>query len=209
MEDIILVGYGGHAGSVADCIERQHKYKITGYTDVEQRSTRYRYLGTDAVLKECFQKGIQNAAVGIGYLGKGTTRMQLYEELKQIGYTLPMIADPTAIISETVQIGEGVFIGKGAVVNTGTQIGKMAIINTKALVEHDCIVGEFAHVAVAAVLCGQVKVGEAAFIGANATILQCLDISANVIVPAGETIRRGCCMKMKNDCRMVVNCGGG
>ena len=28
MEDIILVGYGGHAKSVADCIERKKEYRI-------------------------------------------------------------------------------------------------------------------------------------------------------------------------------------
>lgn len=33
MEDIILVGYGGHAKSVADCIERKNEYRIIGYTE--------------------------------------------------------------------------------------------------------------------------------------------------------------------------------
>lgn len=209
MEDIILVGYGGHARSVADCIERQYKYRIIGYTDVEQRSSQYKYLGTDDVLKDYFERGVQNAAVGVGYMGKGTLRERLYEQLKSIGYLLPIIVDPSAVVAETAETEEGVFIGKGAVVNAGARIGKMAIINTRALVEHDCVVGEFTHVAVAAVLCGQVKVGEAAFVGANATILQCMEIPSNVIVPAGETIRRSYSMKVKNDCRMPYKLWGG
>lgn len=36
MENILLVGYGGHAKSIADCIERQGIYKIAGYTDIIQ-----------------------------------------------------------------------------------------------------------------------------------------------------------------------------
>ena len=199
MEDILLVGYGGHARSVADCIERQKKYRIIGYTDVEVRSSKYKYLGADSVLQDCFEQGIKNAAVGIGYMGKGTLRTRLYERLKDIGYTLPIIADPSAVISETAQIGEGVFIGKGAIVNAKAQIGKMAIINTMSLVEHECIVGDFTHVAVAAVLCGQTKVGKEAFIGANATLLECMDIPSNVIVPAGETIRRNYRMEVKKE----------
>ncbi len=63
----------------------------------------------------------------------------------------------------------------------------MAIINTISLIEHECVVGDFSHVAVAAVLCGQV--GEAAFIGANSTIIQCRKIEPGKIVPAGVTIR--------------------
>lgn len=208
MEDIILVGYGGHAESVADCIERQQKYRIVGYTDVKLRSSRYKYLGTDDVLKNCFEQGIQNAAVGVGYMGKGMLRERLYEQLKHIGYLLPVIADPSAIVAETAEVGEGVFIGKGAVVNAGAKIGKMAIINTGALVEHGCIIGDFTHVAVAAVLCGQVKVGKAVFVGANTTVLQCMDIPSNVIVPAGETIRRNYRMKIKNGSRMLIGIGG-
>ena len=33
MEDIILVGYGGHAKSVADCIERKNEYRIINVKD--------------------------------------------------------------------------------------------------------------------------------------------------------------------------------
>lgn len=189
MEDILIVGFGGHAKSVADCIERMGKYRIVGYTDFEEHSSKYKYLGTDVELQSIFDNGVRNAVVGVGYLGKGELRRRLYNNLKKIGYELPIIVDPSAIVSETASIGEGTFVGKNAVINAEASIGKMAIINTMALVEHECVVGDYAHVAVAAVLCGQVKVGEAAFVGANATVIQCMEITAHKIVPAGATIR--------------------
>ena len=110
-----------------------------------------------------------------------SSNLPLPEELSSLDFDIPKI--------ENVEIGEGSFIGKGAVLNAEARIGKMAIINSKALIEHECVVGDFAHVAVAAVLCGQVEVGQAAFIGANATVIQCLKIIDNEIVPAGMTIR--------------------
>lgn len=189
MEDIILVGYGGHAKSVSDCIERQNEYRIIGYTDKEAHESKYAYLGKDDVLCDYFKKGVRSAAICLGYLGKDTNRERIYEFLKNIGYSLPIIRDPSSVVAETVEIGEGTFIGKGAVVNAEAKIGKMAIINTMSLVEHECVVGNFAHVAVAAVLCGQVRVGEAAFIGANSTIIQGRTILPHQIVPAGVTIR--------------------
>lgn len=189
MEDIIIVGYGGHAKSVIDCIERQKKYNIIGYTDEIDRRGRYPYLGTDDVLQEYYNRGTQNAAICIGYLGKGNVREALYEKTKKIGYRLPIIVDPSAIISETAEITEGTFIGKGAIVNAEAKIGKMSIINTKALIEHECVVGDFVHIAVGAVLCGQVKVGIASFIGANATVIQCQEIGDRRIIPAGMTVR--------------------
>lgn len=189
MENIVLIGYGGHAKSVADAIERQQKFEIIGYTDLVEHTSKYRYLGTDAKLNELFKSGVKNVALGIGYMGKGDIREQIYGRVKRIGYNLPVIIDPSAIVADSAVIGEGVFIGKGAIVNAEAIVEKMAIINTNALVEHECHVGEFAHVAVGAVLCGQVDVGNAAFIGASSTIIQCRKVSSNTVVPAGATVR--------------------
>lgn len=189
MEDIILVGFGGHAKSVADCIERNKMYRIIGYTEPAEVESRYPYLGTDEVLKYYFSKGIRNVVICQGYLGHGKLRQKLYKYVKDIGYTLPVITDPSSIISNTATIGEGTFIGKCAIVNAEARIGKMAIINTMSLVEHECVVGDFSHVAVAAVLCGRVEIGEAVFIGANATVIQCKEIPEGKIIPAGMVIR--------------------
>lgn len=67
---------------------------------------------------------------------------KIYKYLKDIGFVLPVILDPSAIISSDVQIGEGTFVGKNAIINAGVKIGKMAIINTQSLVEHECIVSD-------------------------------------------------------------------
>ena len=189
MKNIVLVGFGGHAKSVADCIERAQKYNIIGYTDLEEHKSKYRYLGGDSALEKIFSDGIRYAAIGVGYLGKGNIREKLYVMLKQIGFELPVTSDPSAIISESAKIGEGSFIGKNAIVNTEAKLGAMTIINTKALVEHECEVEDFAHVAVGSILCGQVKVGKGAFVGANATVIQCRKIDSYTIVPAGAVIR--------------------
>ena len=189
MEDIVLIGFGGHAKSVADCIKRQGKYRIAGYTDITIHETEYEYLGSDDQLEHIYMSGIKNAFVCIGYLGKGCLREKLYTRLKKIGFSLPVIVDPSAIIAESATIDEGTFIGKNAVINSEADIGKMVIINTMALIEHECVVGDFAHIAVAAVLCGQVEVGNAAFVGANATVIQNMVVNPNQIVPAGATIR--------------------
>lgn len=189
MEDIILIGYGGHAKSIADSIEREKKYKIIGYTDLKNHNCAMHYLGTDEMLKDIYSHGILNAVISIGFLGKGNLREQLYDKLLQIGYNFPVIKDPSAIVSESASIGAGTFIGKGAIINAEARIGKNVIINTRALVEHECIVDDFAHIAVGAVLCGQVCVEKRAFVGANATIIQGRTVRMGQIVPAGEIIK--------------------
>ena len=188
MKDIVLVGFGGHVKSVADTIERTGQFNIVGYTDEKEDTacSRYKYLGTDDVLKDIYESGVECAAVGVGYMGKGDTRDKLYKMLKDIGFELPVVVDPSAIVSKTAVIGEGTFVGKGAIVNAEAKVGKMCIINSKALVEHETVVGEYSHVAVGANLCGQVSIGDHVFVGAGATVVQCVNVGAGSFIKAGE-----------------------
>ena len=188
MKDLVLVGLGGHAKSVADTIERTGQFNIIGYTDVKEDTScsNYKYLGTDDALRDIYDSGVMCAAVGVGYMGKGDTRDKLYKMLKGISFELPVVVDPSAIVSETAVIEEGAFIGKGAIVNTEAKVGKMCIVNSKALVEHETVVGDYSHVAVGANLCGQVNLGDHVFVGAGAVVMQCANVGAGSFIKAGE-----------------------
>lgn len=193
MTDVVIVGFGGHALSVVDSVKRTGQFNIIGYTDKKQTQyeVQFPYLGTDDVLEQLYKDAcVKCAILGIGYLGKGTIRKDIFKKLKVIGYEFPIIIDPSAIVSKSAIVDEGCFVGKNAIVNAHAQVGKMCIINTGAIVEHECNVGDFSHIAVGATLCGQVHVGKACLIGANATVIQCQRIRDNEIVPAGQTVRR-------------------
>lgn len=192
MEEIIILGDGGHARSLIDILERERKYKIAGcvVNDSADRSTDYPVIGTDEKLEALYQKGIKNAVIGIGYLGKSDVRKRLYVKLKKIGFYIPIVCDPSAIVSKKADIGEGTFIGKRAVINSGVIIGKMCIINTGAIVEHDCNIGEFTHIAVGGIVCGGTWVGKETLLGANSTVIQNVRIGENVIVGAGAMVNR-------------------
>ena len=186
MEKIVIVGFGGHARSVADSIIRQGKYEIVGYTDTDDKNNEYKYLGNDIVLDKLLSSGIQNIVIGIGHTD---VREKIYKKMKKIGYKFPVIIDPSAIVSKDSIIEEGTFIGKNVVINTNSHIGKLCIINTKSVVEHDCIVNDYSHIAVGAVLCGEVNIGKSVLIGANATIIQCRTVEDKKIIPAGSVVR--------------------
>lgn len=194
MEDIILLGLGGHAHSVVDSIEQEGKYNIVGFLDTEvmqgKKFRDYTVLGTDDDMKKYYDNGVRNAFVTIGFLGHGSIRNSLYHQLRDIGYTVPDIIDSTAVVSGNADLEDGIFVGKRAVINANAQIGRMCIINTGAIVEHDCVIGEFSHVAVGSVICGGVSVGEQTLIGANATVIQNRIIGKHCIIGAGTVIRK-------------------
>lgn len=185
--DIIIIGHGGHAKSVCDSIN-MHLYNIVGYTDLYDKESIYKYLGNDNVLEEYFIKGVENAFICVGHLEKDNFRKSLYNKVKKIGYALPVITDPSAIISKSASIEEGSFVGKGCVINADCKIGKMTIINTRSLIEHECIIDNFVHIAVGAVICGGCRIQENSFIGANATIIQGISIGKNSVIGAGTVV---------------------
>ena len=192
MNDIILAGFGGHAKGVIDSIEKSGLFHITGYTDPEFRGEYrgYKYLGQDDILQEYYDRGVKNAFITLGYLGKENIRGLLYKRLKESGFRLPAVIDPTAVLAKDVNVGEGTYIGKRCVINSGTEIGRMCILNTGATVEHENKIGDFSHISVNSTLCGNVCVDTHCFVGANATVIQNRRVGAGSIVGAGSVVLR-------------------
>lgn len=192
MEEIVLLGFGGHSKSVIDTIERQNEYKIIGVLEKkEKREAKYRgyrCIGGDEKLEELFKSGIKHAFVTLGFMGKADIRNRIYYTLKAIGFTLPVKVDPSCLIAKDVSIGEGTFVGKGAIINADAHIGKMCIINTGSILEHETKVGDFCHISVGTLLCGQVQVGDNSFIGAGATVIQGIHVGSGSIVGAGSSV---------------------
>lgn len=191
MDKIVVIGYGGHAKSVIDSIKAKGEYEIVGYTDIKDKQAKdIRYLGSDDSLPQLFKNGIHKAAFGLGFMGNSELRNKLYQFVKQLYFELPVIIDPTAVVSKRTEIGEGTFIGKRAVVNADAVIGKMCIINSGSIVEHENQIGDFTHIAVASVLCGKVIIGSQCLIGANSTVIQEVSIGNSTIIGAGSVVTR-------------------
>ena len=192
MEDLIILGCGGHAKSVIDVIEEEGKYHILGFVDRE-RDDAYEYrgysvIGTDEELKMLYDKGVHHAVICVGFMGHAQIRQRLYRQLKEIGYVLPNIIASSAEIAADAVLGEGIFVGRQAVINAEAVVGDVAIINTGAIVEHECRIGAFTHVAVGSTVCGNVRIGKNSMIGAGSTIIQGVRIGKNAIVGAGAVV---------------------
>lgn len=192
MEEIILIGGGGHCKSVIDSINRSKGYKIAGVIDlidkVGSEILGVSIIGTDRGLERHYKNGVKNALLTVGSIGDVSLRKKLYSNALAIGFKFPNIIDDTAIISDNAKIGHGNFIGKGAIVNAGAKIGNNCIINTGAIIEHDCNIQDFCHIAPGVTLSGSVLVGENTHIGTNSTVIQNIKIGDNTMIGAGSVV---------------------
>ncbi len=210
-KNILLIGGGGHCHSVLDSILAKNEFARIGIIDFDKNVSvlGVEVVGTDDDLPKLFAEGWKYAFLTVGSIGNTRLRHKLYEQICAIGFAIPSIIDPTAIIAKNVEIAKGVFIGKRVVLNEGTRIGELSIINTGAIVEHDCTIGKFAHISPGAILCGQVEVGQDCHIGAGSVVRQLIRIGNNSIIGAGSVVVGNIPCKVKaygNPCKVVNEC---
>lgn len=192
MEDIILIGGGGHCKSVISSIKENKLFNIVGILDLQEKVgeeiSGIKIIGTDEKLEYYYKNGVKNTFLTVGSIGDIKLRRKLYKKATDMGYMFPNIIDNTAIISEYVELGYGNFIGKGSIVNIGVKINNNCIINTGTIIEHDCKIGDFCHIAPGTTLSGNVMIGEDTHIGTNSTIIQNIRIGKGTMIGAGSVV---------------------
>ena len=191
MKNIVVVGGGGHARVVISLIKKLAGYKLIGFTDPEQNADLLAvpYLGDDGELEAVLRDHDPCcAALGIGNTSISDRRVKKAAQLVEMGFDLPALISPAAVVNEDVSIGDGTVVFDAAVVVTGARIGTACILNTGCCVDHDCRVGDGVHLATGSVLSGGVEVGRLAMIGAGAVVIHSRKVSECCLVGAGATV---------------------
>ena len=136
----IFLGAGGHARVLLEVLKRQGA-SVLGFTDIVEPSylpEGVAWLGGD---EEVFKLDPERVHLvnGLGSSHDVGPRRLIYERFTTKGYRFASVIHPDAILStQYLQIGEGVQIMAGAVINPHCRIGDNVLVNTRAVIEHDC-----------------------------------------------------------------------
>ncbi len=191
----VILGGGGHARVLLDCIAASGAAVVEGILDADARRAGASlqgvpFLGGDDRLGEVAARGVTHFVVGVGGAGDNGPRRRLFELARSAGLSPLTVRHPSAVVSPWSVLGAGCQLLPGSIVNAGAVLGQNVLVNSGAVVEHDCAVGDHAHIATGAVLASTVTVGEGAHVGAGATVRQCLTIGAGAVVGAGAAVVR-------------------
>jgi UDP-perosamine 4-acetyltransferase len=194
MTALLLIGAGGHA-KVLHALAQAAGLRIAGVCDpalAQQHVKEWRGLpvigGDDALASHSPREF--GLILGVGQLVGSARRAEIATRLERLGYSFPALVHPAAWIADDVELGPGVQVMAGAVIQPDCRIGEHTIVNTRASIDHDCTVGAFVHVAPAATLCGGVSVGDHAFIGSGAIVAQGIRVGTRAIAGAGVAVVR-------------------
>ncbi|HWR33858.1 MAG TPA: acetyltransferase [Chitinophagaceae bacterium] len=182
---VAIVGYSGHAYVIIDILLSAGRL-VTAYCDNEEKELNpyhLNYLGKESDVTGKLKKFDFFACVAHNGI-----REKIHNNLSQfLGNPINAI-HPSAVISASVKMGDGIMIAANATLNPLVQLGRGVICNTSTSIDHECFIDDFCHIAPGAVLCGNVKVGKGSFIGANSVIRQGITIGSNVIIGAGTVV---------------------
>ena len=191
MNDLMIVGGGGHGVSILDLLAKD-KYCVSGFVDNNPDAAlsklRIKYLGSDQNLPDLI-KITPNCVIGVGQINKPDIRMNIAKILISLGAQFPIIKSKWSLVSENATLGIGTVIFHNAVVNINAVIGDFNIINTSATIEHGARIEDFVHIAPGAIVLGDCFISEGCFIGAGAVIREGVRIGKNSIIGAGAVIK--------------------
>lgn len=191
---LVLLGSGGHAKVLLDILMQQSKELLAIVSPENSLGDKIfdgipHYTSDDDAIERFDPKEVK-IVNGVGALPKQSLRTKLFEKFKQRGFEFETLVDHRAIVSPLAEIKEGAQVMPGAIIQAGAQVGVNSIINSGAIIEHDCLIGDFNHVAPGATLSGGVRLDEGVHVGSGATIIQSVTVSRNSIIGAGAIVSK-------------------
>jgi len=129
-------------------------------------------------------------ARGAAAVGLAGNRLELWALLAEYALTAASIVHPTAHVSPSAQLAEGVVIGPLAVVGAAAEIGPQALAARGVLVGHHTSIGAGVVLNPGANVGGNTRIGEGATLGMGATVVNGVEVGANAVVAAGAVVLR-------------------
>ncbi len=183
------MGAGGIA-TVAFDIAVARGFEVAGFLDDNPMrcGTTFRggtVLGGFDLLPDLKKQGVAQAAVAFGNCA---ARLKSASLVRSLGFEMPNLVHPSAVLAPDVELGPGAIVMPGAIVSTGAKVGANVILNTACSVDHDCRVAEGAHIAPGVHISGRVTIGRAAWVGPGAVVLEDVNIGADALIGAGSLV---------------------
>lgn len=176
---------------IVDALLASESCAVIGILDDDKTKAGTNVLGVPVSYSpgslQTFRQTLDFDRVAIG-IGDNFVRNEKFQQAKACGLELMNVIHPNAHISRFVELGVGVTILAGAIVNPGTVIEDNVCVNTAASIDHDNYLETSCHIFPNATLTGGVRVGRFAYIGSGAVVAPNLVVNQYSQVGAGAVV---------------------
>src|SRR5439155_1870230 len=164
----LVIGAAGHAEEVAWSLREQRRAEgvqceFIFFDDRRPPGRMASGLGYLAGPLETVGEHVQppDTSLVLG-VGLPRTKLAVTRRLAPLGLRWATVIHPAATIGPNVSIGEGSYVGAGAIVTVNVRIGRFATVNMHCQVAHDDVLGDFVTLHPDAHLAGNVSIGDGA-----------------------------------------------
>lgn len=184
---VVLIGGGGFSYELGHMLS-ENGVEIVGIISKNkpQYNFKYNYLGGD----DCISRWIEiPMAIAIG---NPILRGKLHEKIVSCGGSLFSFVHPTAYVSATAKLSEGVIIYPNSTVHAGVCLRDNVFVNSNVSISHETIVGINTIISPGSSIGGASIVGSECYIGLGSCILEGIKISNGVTIGGGAMVVRDC-----------------
>lgn len=195
MKKVILIGTGGHAAEVREYINYHNRVspddfiQIIGFLD-ENAELHKHYNYPEPYLGTVDNHDIQADIEYMFCFANMVYKEKLVKQFKEQGATFFKFIHPTALISESSKIGQGVLISHNASVGPMVVVGDFNILNSRCTIGHDTVLGDFNFISPQVSLSGNTKVGNHNMFGVNSATIPGVSLGNNNTIGAGSIITK-------------------
>ena len=172
---LALFGYGGHAREVSVQIGKEVEF----FVDDEYSNDIVKPISSFDPSTHLMMVAVANS------IERSKIVSRLPKETKYFTFI-----HPTALImdKDTIQIGEGSFIGAYSILTTNIILGNHTILNRSNHIGHDSVIGNYFSAMPGSIVSGNVIIGEKVYMGTNSSVKEKTHISSDVTIGSNSTV---------------------
>jgi len=193
MDEIIIVGSGGHAAELRDYINHNNnarpadRIEVVGYVD-DDKSTYDHYGFAEPFLGSIKEHKVRTDVKYLMGIANLSYRKKIIQTLEANGAKFRGLIHPTAIISPSASIDATTVISHNASVGAKAKIGAYNMLNSRCTIGHDSVIGDFNFISPQVAVSGNTVIGNENLIGTNACTIPGISIGNKNTVAAGMTV---------------------
>ena len=189
--NLAIYGSGGAGKEVYDLLEEtpEERKKWGEILYIDDTVESGEYWGCRRFTFEDFRKVMspEEAKVVIA-VGEPKAREDLYNRVKEAGYSLATLIHRLAFVSDTAVLGEGVVLQDGVRVSPETELGANTFVNHRSMIGHNCVIGKHCQISANVMIAGCVTIGDTVFAGVSSCIRDHTTVGEHTILSMGSVV---------------------
>ena len=152
---LLILGAGGLGIAVAEIARCTGAYtRICFLDDTTKSVAGFEVLGHCELLPQLCGKFTH----AIAAFGNNALRRDYTQKIKSLGFDLPTVIHPSAVISPSAHLAAGCIVRENVAVSHTVNIEEGCLLNMGCLIDHNCSVGAYSHIPMGVILRNAVSV---------------------------------------------------